>query len=63
MHGEELGLSAEDAVNASGVGALSGAKVSVTDSIMQLILSNKYIDPKSLLLPSERPSGGDGRQY
>ena len=56
-------LSLDDAANPSRTGALSGARGPVTASIRQRILSNKNIDLKTLLLPSERPSGGDERQY
>lgn len=62
-HGAAPELSLDDAANPSRAGALSGARGPVTASIRQRILSNKYIDLKTLLLPSERPSGGDERQY
>ena len=35
----------------------------VSASVRQKIISHKYVDLKSLLLPSERPPGGEDKQY
>ena len=42
---------------------LSGSAGNVSASIRQKIVSHKYVDLKMLLLPNERPSGNDERQY
>ena len=56
-------ISLDNPMELSGGGPTSLSRSTVNASIRQKILSHKYVDVKSLLLPHERPAGSDDIQY